>query len=225
MSENPSTRRLHPLLATAAVSVILASGVGIAAMAGWLPNSNGAGKNQSDLMAGSASQASLTPISQAASNAAMSSPQYQPSSQPSSQQSSQMAAANQSGASHQSGDYARSGSSKPVCQECGVVESVQAIEQHPSSGSGVGAVAGALLGGVLGNQVGGGNGQKLATVAGAVGGGFAGNAIEKKVHTTISYDVHVKMDNGQRKTVHLGSQPAWQAGDRVRLVHGNLQAG
>ncbi|MFA4524579.1 glycine zipper 2TM domain-containing protein, partial [Xanthomonas perforans] len=31
----------------------------------------------------------------------------------------------------------------------------------------------------MGNQVGGGNGRKLATAAGAVGGGFIGNRIDR----------------------------------------------
>ncbi|KQQ84574.1 hypothetical protein ASF73_13465 [Xanthomonas sp. Leaf131] len=41
-----------------------------------------------------------------------------------------------------------------------------------------GTVAGAVVGGLLGNQVGGGNGKKLATVAGAVAGGAAGRTIQ-----------------------------------------------
>ncbi|MEA9563550.1 MULTISPECIES: glycine zipper 2TM domain-containing protein [unclassified Xanthomonas] len=40
-----------------------------------------------------------------------------------------------------------------------------------------GTLAGAAIGGLLGNQVGGGNGKKLATVAGAVAGGAAGRTI------------------------------------------------
>ncbi|WP_042814280.1 glycine zipper 2TM domain-containing protein, partial [Xanthomonas citri] len=36
----------------------------------------------------------------------------------------------------------------------------------------------AAIGGLLGNQVGGGNGKKLATVAGAVAGGAAGRTIQ-----------------------------------------------
>ncbi|MNN90990.1 hypothetical protein D3C81_2090340 [compost metagenome] len=35
-----------------------------------------------------------------------------------------------------------------------------------------------MVGGLLGNQVGGGNGKKLATVAGAVAGGAAGRNIQ-----------------------------------------------
>src|SRR5690606_5949169 len=45
-----------------------------------------------------------------------------------------------------------------------------------------GTVAGAVIGGLVGNQVGSGNGRKLATVAGAVGGGFAGREIDRR-HT------------------------------------------
>jgi uncharacterized protein YcfJ len=37
-----------------------------------------------------------------------------------------------------------------------------------------------VLGGVLGNQVGGGNGKKLATVAGVIGGGYVDNEVAKR---------------------------------------------
>jgi uncharacterized protein YcfJ len=33
---------------------------------------------------------------------------------------------------------------------------------------------------LIGNQVGGGNGRKLATIAGAIGGGYVGNEIAKR---------------------------------------------
>jgi outer membrane lipoprotein SlyB len=41
-----------------------------------------------------------------------------------------------------------------------------------------GTAAGAVIGGVLGNQIGGGNGRKIATVGGAVAGGAAGRALQ-----------------------------------------------
>lgn len=41
-----------------------------------------------------------------------------------------------------------------------------------------GTATGAVVGGLLGNQVGGGNGKKLATVAGAVAGGAAGRQVQ-----------------------------------------------
>ncbi len=44
----------------------------------------------------------------------------------------------------------------------------------------VGIGTGAVIGGLLGNQVGGGNGKKLATVAGIIGGGMLGNEIANR---------------------------------------------
>ena len=45
-------------------------------------------------------------------------------------------------------------------------------DMHP-----VGTGVGAVVGGLLGNQIGGGNGKKLATVAGVLLGGYAGNEV------------------------------------------------
>ena len=83
-------------------------------------------------------------------------------------------------------------------------------------------VAGAVLGGVLGNQVGGGNGRKLATVAGAVGGGYAGNEIEKQSRASVSYQVKVRMEDGELRSFPYQQQPGWNVGDRVRVVNGQL---
>jgi outer membrane lipoprotein SlyB len=83
-------------------------------------------------------------------------------------------------------------------------------------------VAGAVLGGVLGNQVGGGNGRKIATVAGAVGGGYAGNEIEKRSRSTTTYQVRVRMEGGEVRTFPYAQQPAWHVGDRIRIVDGQL---
>ena len=44
----------------------------------------------------------------------------------------------------------------------------------------VGIGTGAVIGGLIGNQVGGGNGKKLATVAGIIGGGYLGNEIANR---------------------------------------------
>jgi outer membrane lipoprotein SlyB len=85
-------------------------------------------------------------------------------------------------------------------------------------------VTGAVLGGVLGNQVGGGNGRKLATVAGAVGGGYAGNEVEKRARGTTTYQVRVRMDNGSVRSFPHSAQPHWSVGDRVRVVNGQLTA-
>jgi uncharacterized protein YcfJ len=93
-----------------------------------------------------------------------------------------------------------------------------------------GTVIGAVVGGLLGNQVGGGNGKKLATVAGAVGGGFAGREIDRRhvggakytenqrtcrtVDTskvkTIGYDVQYRSQDGQALVRREDKKPGEQ---------------
>jgi outer membrane lipoprotein SlyB len=96
--------------------------------------------------------------------------------------------------------------------------------EHQAKPSGVGAVAGALIGGVIGNRFGGGNGRALMTVGGAVGGGVAGNEIEKHAHTTTSYVIDVRMENGKLRHFNSAAQPGWHAGDQVKVVDGKLAA-
>ena len=66
------------------------------------------------------------------------------------------------------------------CKDCGVVQSVNAIQQQGQS-SGVGMVAGGVVGGVVGHQIGSGRGNTVATIAGAGLGAVAGNQIENTV--------------------------------------------
>lgn len=51
------------------------------------------------------------------------------------------------------------------------------VRSYVSDMNPVGTGVGAVVGGMLGNQVGGGNGKKLATVAGVLLGGYAGNEV------------------------------------------------
>jgi outer membrane lipoprotein SlyB len=111
--------------------------------------------------------------------------------------------------------------SKPVCQECGVVESTREIDSGGSA-SGIGAVGGAVLGGVLGHQVGDGRGKDVATVAGAVGGAVAGNEIEKRRNTTKSYEVTIRFDNGTSR-VYNEANSNWRNGDHVRITDGVIR--
>ena len=96
--------------------------------------------------------------------------------------------------------HAPGGTTRTVaCATCGVIESVNAVQQK-GQGSGVGVVAGGVVGGLLGNQIGGGKGKTAATVLGAIGGGFAGNEVEKRVRTETVYDVTVRMDDGSTRS-------------------------
>lgn len=69
--------------------------------------------------------------------------------------------------------FAGGAAAQATCADCGVVQSVRAVEQK-GEGSGVGLVAGGVVGGVLGHQIGSGRGQDVATAVGAVGGAAVG---------------------------------------------------
>ncbi len=100
-----------------------------------------------------------------------------------------------------------------------------------------GTAIGAIIGGVLGNQVGGGNGKKLATVAGAAAGGYAGNKTQQHMqegdtYTTVEQrcqtvtDSHEKVSGyevryrlkGKEETVRMDHDP----GDKIPVKNGEL---
>ena len=203
---NAPKSSLHPLLVGAAGAVILVSGLGAAAIMGWLPTSHGQ-------TADPALNANGQPVASQSATAAMPAPVSAPVSAP---------VHHQSAPTHHSAPE-RVASAAPVCHDCGVIEAVNEVDAK-GQGSGVGAVGGAVVGGLLGNQVGSGHGRQLATVAGAIGGAFAGNQIEGKVKTVRSYDITVRMNDGETRTIHQSEQPSWRSGDHVRLVDGTLRS-
>jgi uncharacterized protein YcfJ len=72
---------------------------------------------------------------------------------------------------------------RQVCKEVAVTRKAPVKDQHQI----LGTVLGAVAGGLLGNQVGGGNGRKLATVAGVAGGGYAGNRVQEGMQERDTY--------------------------------------
>jgi outer membrane lipoprotein SlyB len=107
-------------------------------------------------------------------------------------------------------------SAAAACSDCGVVESIRAVESK-GQGSGLGAIGGAVVGGILGNQVGRGGGRTAATVVGAGAGAYAGNEIEKSSKTSVSYQVRVRMNDGSIRTFYERSQPGLAIGQKVRV--------
>jgi outer membrane lipoprotein SlyB len=110
-----------------------------------------------------------------------------------------------------------------VCSNCGTVQSINYVEEK-GQGSGVGLIAGGVVGGVLGHQIGSGRGNTVATVAGAAGGAYVGNEIEKNKKKKSYYNVVIRMDNGQTRTIQYGSQPPAREGERVKILDGNRLA-
>ncbi|MBS1216901.1 MAG: glycine zipper protein [Proteobacteria bacterium] len=121
---------------------------------------------------------------------------------------------------------AKVASNAPVsvkCAECGVIESTREIATS-GEGTGLGAAGGAVVGGLLGHQVGGGSGKQIATVVGAVGGAVAGNEVEKRVKSTKSYEITVRLDDGSIRVIGAADPPTWRTGDHVKVVDGVIRA-
>lgn len=196
--------KLHPLVATAAVAVIVLSAAGVAAITGVLPGSKGA----TEPTATPAQAPATTPSAKAAAP------------KPAHKTVRHHVAARKPVAP--AAKPAKVAAAKPPCPDCGVVEAVREVDVK-GKGTGVGAVAGGVIGGVAGHQVGGGRGKTLMTVIGAVGGAIAGNELEKKQKTTKQWQVTVRLENGREQVVTLAQQPPWRAGDHVRLVDGKIE--
>lgn len=106
--------------------------------------------------------------------------------------------------------------------DCGRVTGVNA-QKREGKGSGVGAVAGGVAGGLLGSQVGHGKTNTVVTIGGAAGGAYLGHQAEKKLREKKVFVVAVKMDAGPARNFEYAEQPAFVAGDRVKVVNGKLQ--
>ncbi|HEY4349944.1 MAG TPA: glycine zipper 2TM domain-containing protein [Paraburkholderia sp.] len=232
-----SSRRLHPLVATAAGAVIVASLAATAAITGLFPkaSSDSAQSNQTQ-----AAQIALQPASQPVVDTAQPAAQQQQQ-QPAAQQAQQQQPmpapvpvpvpaqpqyAQQPQPAPQPQQYAppQQAPRPAVCSSCGTVIAISEVRQE-GHGTGIGAVGGAVAGGVIGNQFGRGGGRTAMTLLGAVGGGFAGNSVEKHLRTTSSYSVRVRMENGHIRYFTYHEAPPFQQGERVRIENGTLVAG
>ncbi|RQO55922.1 hypothetical protein DBR47_18800 [Paucibacter sp. KBW04] len=108
-----------------------------------------------------------------------------------------------------------------LCHECATVLSVRK-EQRAGEASGLGAVGGAVIGGLLGNQIGGGNGKKLATVGGAAAGGYFGNEMEKKHKAQQVWLVKVGFSDASTRSFEFANDPGVKVDEVVRVRDGEL---
>jgi outer membrane lipoprotein SlyB len=191
----PSTR-LHPLLAVAAIAIIIFSVAGVAAIFGKIPGAESKSgepfAQSTNVLPNSSRPIPTDPVSPTAHE------RIQPYAQP----------------------YAQAPAPAP-CADCGVIESIRVAEVKGQA-SGVGAVAGGVVGGLIGNQIGHGTGRTVATIAGAGGGAYAGHQIEKNVKKHAVYRVTLRMDDGALRTVSQREAPAYAVGDRVRVSNGRI---
>ena len=203
METTKTTSRIHPLTAAAAVSVIVVSLAGTAAITGLLPSSHGApeaGANTAQVNptnAGAPTTAPALPLAAEAPQGTQ--PQQAAYAQPATGASAQPAVASAQPAPvviketvikevpakpvhhtvhHANTSYAQNDS--PSYREPAYREPAPRPAPQPNY---VAIGTGAVVGGLLGNQVGSGNGRKLATVAGIIGGGMLGNQIANQNQT------------------------------------------
>ncbi len=121
------------------------------------------------------------------------------------------------------------GSTSGTYSGYGVVQSIDLVQQQPSTGIGgtgigVGAIAGAVVGGILGNQVGGGVGNTAATVLGAAGGAYAGNEVEKRNQQQVNaYKFTIRMNDGSYQTLTQSTNADVRVGDRVVIENGSAR--
>ncbi len=161
-------KRIHPLVAVAAVSVTLFSLVGIAAITGYLPNSQGANRDASVNEMQTSTQSSRaeegTPSDELSGKKHATKSAHQ----------NQVVHAQQPGVQ---GD----GAVTAQHNSAGAAGTQPQTTQAPAAqNSPIGIGVGAVIGGVLGNQIGSGDGKTLATIAGAIGGGYIGNEVAKR---------------------------------------------
>lgn len=165
MEMNQASNRIHPLMAGAAVSVILVSLLGIAAVTGVLPNSHA---TEAPVAPMTAQALAVTPAPLPPVAAAPAAPIE--------------GVKHKAVVHHHQVQHAQAQPSQGYSPPAAYQQPAPAY-QPPAPAARYSPVAigvGAVVGGLLGNQVGGGNGKTLATIAGAVGGGYLGNEIAKR---------------------------------------------
>lgn len=226
-------RRIHPLVATAAGAVIVASLAATAAITGVFPKASSNAEQSAQSQTGQTTMMASQPVvdstqavapatsAQYAQNNAPAQPQPTPVQQQQAQAQAPVAPPPQSAQQQQYAQEAQP--QQPACASCGVVEGISATRQE-GHGTGIGAVGGAVAGGVVGNQFGAGGGRTAMTLLGALGGGLAGNSVEKHLRSTTAYSVRVRMDNGKTRYFTYHEAPPFQQGQRVRIEHGTLAA-
>jgi outer membrane lipoprotein SlyB len=225
----PSKPKLHPLILTAAASVIVFSLVGVAAVTGLIP---GVFSKSNPAQPAPPASDNAAPAAAAQPAGAETSPAAQAPAPEVTEPARKLVARHTPSRQHVARTDAyepppppapRAAEQPKPCASCGEIDTIRAIDKE-GEGSGLGVVAGGVAGALLGHQVGGGTGKDLATIAGAVGGGFVGNKVEKNLKKTRVYEITVRMEDGSYRTITQPTEPAFRPGDKVKLVDGNVVA-
>jgi outer membrane lipoprotein SlyB len=233
----PRNRRIHPLVATAAGAVIIASLAATAAVTGLFPKASSTSPTNDQTQAAQvATQPAVTQPAEPTAAQQQQAQQDQLAQQQAQQRAAAQAAQQQQQQQQpapqvaqqqpvQQPNYAQQQPAQPAyCSTCGTVEAISSV-QHEGQGTGIGAVGGAVAGGLIGNQFGRGGGRTGMTILGALGGGLGGNAVEKHLRSETDYSVRVRMESGKTRYFTYRQPPPFSQGQRVRIENGTLAAG
>ena len=212
-------RGLHPLVAAAAIAVIVMCAVGVAAVMGWLPSPSANPHAEAPVVSAGPESANLAPAPQASASQASEPPAPAQTGRPASAAAPRPAASAPAPAP-----------APQACKSCGVVESVRQVQVPAKDDSNhlVGTIGGGVVGGVVGNQFGGGSGKTALTVLGAVGGALAGREVERNIRqqqTVTHYELTVRMGDGSARQFRSAQPFAFASGDRVRVENNQLVPG
>lgn len=202
---------LHPLVAAAAIAVIVMCAVGVAAVMGWLPSPSANPHADTPVVEAGPEGANLAPAPQQAQQSAPQTQQARP-------------------ASASAPRAQAPAPAKQACQSCGVVETIRQVQVPVKDNSDhlVGTIGGGVVGGVVGNQFGGGSGKTALTVLGAVGGALAGREVERNIRqqqTVTHYELTVRMSDGSARQFRSAQPFAFASGDHVRVENNQLLPG
>ncbi|EHK64061.1 glycine zipper 2TM domain-containing protein [Achromobacter arsenitoxydans] len=215
-----SRRALHPLVAAAAIAVIVMCSVGVAAVMGWLPTPSANPHADEPVAQAEAGPEGANLAPAPAAPAAAGKPAAQ------AQQSQQARPA--SASAPRSAPAAAP--AQQACATCGVVETIRQVQVPVKDNSDhlVGTIAGGVAGGVVGNQFGGGSGKTALTVLGAVGGALAGREVERNIRqqqTVTHYELTVRMSDGSTRQFRSAQPFSFASGDHVRVENNQLLPG
>jgi outer membrane lipoprotein SlyB len=208
--------RIHPLVAAAAVSVILACGTGVAAMTGLLPSSKAtaAAVTAAPLVdAQVATPAASQGVQAAQATRVSATPHAAP--LPHAVRGHHANPARAAAPVRENPGYTPN-SASAYDPDAGEVTAVNAVQTAQPT-TGIGAIGGAVVGGLAGTQIGNGRGRTAATLIGAIGGGLAGNQIEHVVHKATTYQVQVRMGDGNVRTFDYDAAPGVAVGQKVHV--------
>jgi outer membrane lipoprotein SlyB len=209
--------RIHPLVAAAAVSIIVACGTGVAAMTGLLPASKATANTVTASPMVDSQVAKASPTTDQPADAPL----------PRAVRGHHVGAVRPHETHETREPNVRASTPTPTATYAqnpapaydpyaGEVVAVNAVQSAQPT-TGLGAIGGAVVGGLAGTQIGNGRGRTAATILGAIGGGLAGNQVEHVVRKSTTYQVQVRMNDGSMRRFSYEAAPGVSIGERVRV--------